>query len=113
MKQIVYKCDITGYYLEYLYQDEIAYMYNISSDFTHIKPLIQLIRTSIDKLKEINIKKIVQTVSMEEWYNWINSETSFRIINNDLHLGICEICCDIEDFLENFGIIIGVNEANI
>lgn len=109
--QLVFKCNITNYYIEYILNDDIAYMYTINCDFVNIKPFLQLIRTSIESLKSKNISKISQTVSLVEWYNFINNNTTFELVNEDEYLEICDIECNIDDFLENLGIILDINNT--
>ena len=109
--QLVFDCNITKYYIEFILNNDKAYMNTINWDYLNIKPFLQLIRTAIEKLKKNNhIKKIVQTISLVDWDNFVNKNTTFEIINKDNKLQICDIQCDIEDFLENFGIILGIND---
>ena len=105
MEQAFFNCDITGYFIEYILSDNTAYMNTVHCDYINIKPFIQLMRVSIEKLKERNINKIRQTVSIEEWKTCIKN-TTFQKITEDTALEICDIECDIDDFLENFGIIL-------
>lgn len=111
MKQELFTCSISGYYIEYVITDtyDIAYMNTVNCDFIKIKAFIQLLRTSIEKLKKINVKKIRQTVSADEWFRDINDKTTFQLVNIDNKIGLCDIECDIDDFLENFGRILNVN----
>lgn len=102
--QLVYKCEITGYLVEYIIQKDLAYMntimYDYSSDSKNIKLWFQLIKNSIESLKKNNIKYIVQTVSLDDYNNFLKKD--FQLKNKFEAEGICEIQSPIENFLDNF-----------
>lgn len=107
-KQLVFKCKISGYFIEYIMNDEIAYINMINCDFTQVKLFMHLIRSSIDELKNKNIKKISQTIDLNEWKENVEDKTTFELVKIDNQNNICDIQCDIDDFLENFGIVLGL-----
>ena len=107
MKQ-VFECPITKYSLEYLIDDikKYALLENINTDFIYMKAFVSLVKRSIDNLQEKGIKLIRQFVSFDEWNKFLVNKTSWKIINKDNQVYLLE--CQIEDFLINFGIGIGV-----
>src|SRR5438132_11757665 len=109
-QQYIYKCNVTGYYIEFIVDNDEknALLNTIITDYCHLKPLMALIRTSVDKLKNMNIKKIKQTVNYNDWNNFLKNKTTWNIIKDDKLYEIKEIECDVEDFLTNYGIGIGI-----
>lgn len=119
--QYIFKCDVTLYRLEYIVNPEThtALLNTIISDFKYPKALCNLIRTSIEKLKKENIKKIRQYVCDREWGDYLENKTTWKVVRvleemstiSYMNLSITkEIECDIDDFLENFGVGIGLDE---
>lgn len=106
--QKIYKCHITGYFIEFILKDEYAYLNTIMTDYINLKALIVLLRNAIESLKKLNIKKIRQTVSHEEWEMYLYGKTSWEIIPYKTTMDIHEIECDINDFLQNYGVGIGL-----
>jgi hypothetical protein len=66
------------------------------------------LRNSIDKLTESGVKKIHQTVFISEWHSFLKDKTSWQIIHNDDKNLIMNLECNIEDFLYNYGVGIGI-----
>lgn len=105
-----FECPITKYSLEYVIdiQNHSALIKNINTDFVHLKAFVSLLRNSIDTLKKNDVKKIRQFVNDNDWKYLSQKNTSWNRIlimkQQDLYL----IECPIEDFLENFGIGIGL-----
>lgn len=106
---IVYTCPVTKYMIEFIINNELktAEFNTIICDYIHMKAWISLLRTSIDKLIGLKITKMRQGVSMEEWTDYLEDKTSWKIINIDKISGIYYIECPIDDFLENYGKAIG------
>ena len=74
-----------------------------------MKAFLALLRSSIDTLKTKNIKYIMQCVELLEWAEYLDNKTSWQINNkNELEQTVM-LKCDIDDFLENFGVGIGLN----
>lgn len=117
MEQLIFKCNITDYFIEMIIIEEknvnnesekIGHINLIKSDYKNLKALLNLLRTTIDKLSNLNIKKIRQEVYLNDWKEYLKDKTSFYI--KDLKQEIIIIECKTEEFLENFGIGIGVLE---
>ncbi len=109
--QHIFKCPITNYYIEYLVDEKnnFALMANIVSDYQHMKPLLMLLRTSIDQLKEKNILKIRQIVLLEEWNEYLEGRTTWSILEKQqFQIATVEIECEIDDFLKNYGAALGL-----
>jgi len=104
-QQKIFKCSITNYYIEYIIiNDQCALVNTIICDYVNYKAFFALLRNSIDKLKEENIKYIQQFVSEEEWNAFLINKTSWKIINKNKDNDIVLLKCPIDDFLENFDI---------
>lgn len=108
--QQIFKCPITNYYIEYIVDDEnkCALINSIVTDYQHLKPLCALLRLSIDVLKNKHISHIKQNVSKEEYENFLKNKTSWNVskeYNDSL-----ELECDVNDFLENYGVGIGLGQ---
>lgn len=110
MTQQIFKCPITKYAIEFVVNQEKknAYLNLIVSDYKHLKPLFSLLRTSIDTLAKKDITIISQTVSKGEWDLYLKNKTTWKITSHDKKSNIYDIECNINDFLENFGIGIGL-----
>jgi|AntRauTorckE6833_2_1112554.scaffolds.fasta_scaffold70126_2 hypothetical protein len=70
------------------------------------KLFILLLKKSIEELKDLGVIKIRQNVTLNDWSDILNKKTSWIInnTNNDILL----IECDLNDFLNNFRIGIGL-----
>ena len=108
--QCVFKCPITKYYIEFIIDTElcVAYIGTIGCDYVHIKPFMGLLRNSIDLIIKKNIEKIRQSVDYNEWKLYLENKTTWKIINDNKIDHIYEIECDICDFLQNYGVGIGL-----
>lgn len=106
----VYNCPITKYTIEYIVDTDSndAMLNTIVCDYMHLKAFMSLIRTSVDKLLEKNIKTISQSVAVEEWNLYLKNKTTWRIKKYDENNDIYDIECYIDDFLSNYGIGIGI-----
>ena len=115
-QQLIFTCPITKYYIEYVIDAETntAFINTIISDYQHMKPLMTLLRSSIDNLEKKGVKKIRQTISQDEWDAYLKNKTSWTIINTtinklaDTSYNIYDIECDLVDFLQNYGVGIGL-----
>ena len=109
-QQQIFKCQITKYVIEFAIDNEKknAYLNLMITDYQHLKPLFSLLRTSIDSLTKNGINTISQTVSKEEWELYLENKTTWKIIRYDQYANIYDLECDIDCFLENFGIGIGL-----
>ncbi len=108
-QQYVFKCPITKYFIEYIVNTEtgIANIGTIGSDFTCVKAFMALLRRSIDDLSQKNVTKVRQCVYRQEWAAFLENKTTWTIIS-DAHNGVYEIECNIDDFLHNYGVGIGI-----
>jgi len=104
--QKIYKCQLTGYFIEFIIKDEYAYLNTVMTDYHNLKAFFVLLRNSVDSLIKLNIKKIKQTISHEEWELYLNGKTTWKIIKTTQE--VHEIECDINDFLQNYGVGIGI-----
>jgi len=108
MNKVIFKCDISGYMIEYMVLDKSAHFNCLNIDISELnstewKLFIQLVRRSINTLKDEGIENIYQSVNLDDWYGFLKNVTNFRIHKEDPKIGICEIYCSTNDFLENFG----------
>ncbi len=106
----VYNCPVTKYSIEYIIDTDLnnATLNTILCDYMHIKAFMSLMRISIDKLIKKNIKTISQSVSIEEWEMYLKNKTTWEIKKYDKNNGIYDIDCNIDDFLSNYGIGVGI-----
>lgn len=109
-KQLIYKCNITKYCIEFIVDsdDNSALINTIICDHIQMRAFLALLKNSIDKLNEIGIKKIRQCIYFNEWEQFLKNKTSWKIINFDKNLQIYDLECEIDDFLQNYGIGIGL-----
>lgn len=107
-EQYIFDCKVTNYFIEYIVDGEKGILNTIVSDYQHIKPLVSLIRSSIEQLKKIHVTIIAQYVSFEEWNQYLKDKTTWQIVIHDNKTNIYMIECPINDFLENYGIGIGL-----
>lgn len=99
----IYKCQLTGYFIEFIIKDDIAFIETINTNFVNIKAFTNLLRQSVNELQNLNIKKIRQTVTYDDWNTILDGNTTWTIIKKDDKLGLYDIECLIIDFLYNFG----------
>ena len=106
----IYRCQITGYRLEYIIDTDSCAETGVAiTDYHNMRAFVALLRSSIDQLKNNEgIKYIIQHVHDEEWDNFLKGKTSWTIITTDLKHHIYTIKCDIDDYLENYGVAIGI-----
>lgn len=111
-QQFISKCQTTGYYIEFIIdvESKSALMGTIVCDYVYFKAFLNLLRLSVDNLTKQNIKKIRQKVPFDEWKSYLENKTSWLVIdiNNDIY----ELECDINHFLENYGIAIGMLDTD-
>ena len=109
-KSKVYRCKISGYRIEYIinYNDHIAETVFIMCDYQNMKAFLSLLRLSIDKLKEEQVTHIIQNITQDEWETYLKGKTSWNIIETDNKYNIHTIKCSIDDYLENYGVGIGL-----
>lgn len=107
-QQKIYKCAITGYFIEFIVKDECAYINTIMTDYVNLRAFLILLRNAIDSLIKLNVKTVRQTISQEEWELYLYGKTTWKIIPYTTMMDINEIECDINDFLQNYGIGIGI-----
>jgi hypothetical protein len=108
----IFNCNITKYKLEYIVDDtdkKVAYLNTILWDYQNLKAFLTLLRNSIDKLSQQGVNKINQCISHDDWELFLKGKTSWRVINSDENIRLYDIECDINEFLYNFGIGIGLD----
>ena len=108
MNQLIFRCDITGCYIEYILEGTVAHMNSMDIDYENMKAFFGVLRRSVDSLKQSNIEEISQVVLLEDWDSFLNEKTSFRLTKTDPLTKTCEVVCCIDDFLENFGKGVGL-----
>lgn len=111
MNHKLYKCDITGYSIEYIIDtnniDDVL-IGNIECDYKHPRAFFSLLRNSVERLKDeekINIVK--QHVTLDDWNNILKGKTTWKFefnMNN-----ACQIKCSIDDLLKNMAISLGLD----
>ncbi|ARF09687.1 hypothetical protein Indivirus_2_66 [Indivirus ILV1] len=108
--QVIFECPLTKYQIEYIInnQNQTALFNMVYSDYKNTKAFLSLLRTSIDQLKSKNIIYIMQCVSVDEWKRYLENKTSWKIENENIIQQVCMIKCPVNDFLENYGVGIGL-----
>lgn len=110
MEKKSFECSITKYRIEYILnpQKDIALFNIVESDYKNMKAYLALLRSSVDQLKGMNIKFIMQCITFDDWTNFLDCKTSWQIHDSNDKQEIHMIKCDIDDFLENYGVGIGL-----
>ena len=107
-QQYIAKCDITGYFIETIFDNNVAYLENIVSDMVHIKPLVRLIRITSDEMANRKISVVRQTVFYNDWEKELKNKTSWKVITEQDEYGVCNIECPAQDFLYNWGKVLNI-----
>jgi hypothetical protein len=101
-----YKCEVTGYFIEYGIYSDNADMGLVNCDYKYPKAFAQLLRKSIDNLIEMKIKYITQSILKEDWDLYLKNITTWEILNSTDDILV--IKCKVEDFLNNMVAGIGL-----
>ena len=106
----LFTCEITKYKIEFIIDESsnFAILNTIICDYKNFKAFLALLRNSIDKLIKSNITKIRQSVSFQEWEYYLKNKTTYDIVYTDTKSQIYDIECSSSDFLQNYGIGIGL-----
>lgn len=107
----LFECEITKNKIKYTINesDNECYIEFINVNYERIKGFFLLLKTSIDKIKQMNINKVKQVVVFNDWIQNLKDKTSFEYVTHSNETDLCVIECDIDDVLENIGIGFGVN----
>ena len=111
----VYKCPITAYMVEYYIDNdnEVAETGSFITDYQNMKSFLALLRSSVEQLKrDEGVTHIIQTVGNDEWTTYLKDKTSWQIIKIDPKYRLCTIKCSIDDYLENYGVAIGLQDIS-
>ena len=76
-------------------------------NWNEFKLFIHLLRRSIEELKELEVTKIRQNITLDDWNEILNKKTSWSIYSHGVNNSLL-VECDLCDFLENFGIGLGL-----
>lgn len=108
--QVVFECPITKYSIEYIINDtKRTALFNMTiSDYKNMKAFLALVRSSINQLKNKDIEYIMQCVPIDEWNKYLKDRTSWSIENSNNIQQVHMLKCPIDDFLENYGVGIGL-----
>jgi len=108
-KPITFQCQTSGYILQFLVNNDTAIMDTIYCDYKYMNPLLHLLRQSYDGLVNNNIKIIQQRVLIEDYNNFLREKTSWHVINMDNTTMTYIIECDIQNFITNMAVGMGIN----
>lgn len=111
----IFSCDLSKYLLEFIIYSEsnkkIAYLntilYDYNPDTKNINLWFSLIRRAIDKLTDLKIDLIIQTVTTQDYNNFLKNKTGFKIYKTN-NQDICDIFCPLNKFLDYFSIGLGL-----
>lgn len=110
-EQLFVKCDMTNYVLEFILIDnQTAILNTVYSDFSNILAFVNLLRLSYDKLVERKIKYVRQLVTRHDWDSFLKNKTSWKIVKENMIEQTYEIECDIENYLYNLGVGLGLKD---
>ncbi len=123
METTKYECNLTNYIVEFsLYKDQLqnnyAILEKVETDYRYIKAFMALLRRSIVDLQKKGYSYIRQYIFESEYTELLKDKTSFIVKFNHPHdkstpvkhhLDVVEIECKIEDFLENYGVAMGIS----
>ena len=103
-----YHCPITDYELYFIIEEQnnLVILENVLCDYQYPRALALLFRSAHDDFQKMKITSVAQIVTVEDYENFLQNKTSWRIVwtKDDL----CKIICDLDDFLENFFIGTGI-----
>lgn len=104
----IFSCKMTNYQIKVSFNKaNQCIIDDIESDYIYPKALAQLLRVTIDELKEKKIKEIYQIVDKNEWHDCLENKTTWEIIFDDIRNYRLLLKCDIGDFLHNYSIGVG------
>ena len=113
-QQFIFNCAVTKYRLEYIVETESkrGLLNIVLTDYKNKNPLLNLFRSSIDKLKKEGVTHIRQYVTSQDWESFLKGKTSWKIVGKEtvMFIETLEIECEIDTFLENYAIGLGLFE---
>jgi len=83
MKQEIFKCPLTNYYIEYIIDAQYALMNTVVTDYVYLNAFFSLLRLSIDSLQKKGILYIRQFVSNDEYESFLKNKTTWHIKNRE------------------------------
>ena len=103
-----YKCNVTSYEIIYNFDqiNSIAYFDKVNTDYKYPKAFFALLQHSIQNLMNLDCKYIHQYVSHEDYHLIAQLKTSFVMVNK--FTDSVEIKSCIKDFIESFGVVMGI-----
>jgi hypothetical protein len=111
MESIVFQCTITKNRFEFRFDSETKTLF---CDYTYfdpesIKAYFSLLRYGIDSLISKGANTFVQSVTEEEWNNFLSSNKKWRIRSINNTTNFYNIECNIEDAIESIALGFGLN----
>lgn len=100
-------CKNSGYKVKFIIYNDKANFEDLVTDYEHPKALILLLKNTIEELKNIGIKNIIQCVDKYDHDNYLKNKTSWKIIKHHELTERYDIECDINKFMNNM--LIGWN----
>lgn len=124
-----FQCKVTKYKIDFIIDKNMAQMDYVYCDYKYPKAFAQLLRTCISELQKENIKIITQLVNKKEWNEFLKGKTTWKLTNDknitdtvnsnmknvnnmkskfEKDTDVLVIMCDIEDFLRNMDVGLGL-----
>jgi hypothetical protein len=92
--------DILDFTNPALKDDKIALLDNMSIDYEYPKIFFMVLKKAHDELIRLKYTKVVQYVSLDDWYSILNKNNKWKLIevNHKEKTGL--IICDINDLID-------------
>ncbi len=103
----MFECDLSENLIEYKMVGEKIFMERVEIDYDYPKLFFILLRKTVDGYIEKGYKKLVQTVTYDDW-KYIKDKGKWNVVDSVNSLIIIE--CDINDAIENIAKGLGFDE---
>jgi len=113
MECIEFACEMSNNKIEYQYsKNGSVYMEYTKFDNNYPKLFFILLRKSIDEFKKRGFKKFLQSVTKEDWDNYLINDKMWTLVNTieQYNTSICIIECDLTNAIECVGRGLGIKE---
>jgi len=92
--------EILDYDNKIFVDEKIALINNMNIDYEFPKIFFMVLKKTHEQLINLKYTKIVQHVSLEDWYNILNKTGKWRIIEINHKEKSALVMCDIKDLID-------------
>ena len=101
MSRKVYKCELSDNLIEMEINNDKIALFDVNViDPPNIKLYILLLKKCIDELTSLGVKKIVQTVTEEDWETILSKDNNWKLVRINPFNNYYIVGCNIENALE-------------